>query len=429
MPAPDPRQLLIHLYHAAIAAVDSRRCVREALKDFPNNGPIDVIAFGKAAVGMAQGALDTLGDRIHRGFIVTTEGADFSSFDRRFECREGGHPLPTQASLDAGTRLIEFLQEPGGSKQLLFLISGGGSALVEVRASGISLDDLVRLNRWLLGSGLDIGAVNAVRKRVSKLKGGGLLSRLGTRHATALYISDVAGDRIADIASGPLGPVDPAPLPPLPDWIESLLAAVEPPEPPDNEPNIDRRIVARLSDAMQGAAAAARERGFEAFVHEERLGGEAAAAGKRIAEYLIKDAPPGIHIWGGETVVHLPPNPGRGGRCQTLALTAAIRLSGSFPSPSGRGARREGRNGGGSESAIDSIVLLAAGTDGIDGSGNAAGAIVDSCTIARAQATSENPTQALAGANAAAFLGTGGALLTGRPTGTNVADIVVAWKR
>lgn len=435
-----PAQLLTALFQAAIDAVDARRSVRAALENCAGGDPVEIVAIGKAAIGMMHGAIDALGGRINRGLVIAAGGgAEAGGLGDRFECHEGGHPLPTRASLDAGARLLEFLQESPRGAELLFLISGGASALVEAPVPGISLDDLVRLNRWLLASGLDIGAVNTVRKQISQIKGGGLLTRLGTRRATALYISDVAGDRITDIASGPLGPVESRPLPPLPEWAQSLLATADSPAPPKDDAGVERRIVARLADAMAGAAAAARERGFDTFMHEQRLEGEAEKTGARIAEELMK-AQPGIHIWGGETVVHLPLNPGRGGRSQSLALSAAIRLAQSIspsplplppgesqtslpPLPSGEGGEQDNIQ-------INSpITLLAAGTDGIDGPGDAAGAIVDAATIARGIAAGHDPKQALVQADAGTFLDATGSLLHTGPTGTNVTDIVIALKR
>lgn len=404
----DEKRLLKDLFAAAIAAVDARGSVKNALQDRDFKRPVELVALGKAAIGMSRGAIDTLGDRIGGGLIVAESGcADPGCLRDRFECREGGHPLPDQASIDAGERLIEFMHEGAFAADMLFLISGGASALVEAPVQGVSLDDLVRLNRWLLGSGLDIGAVNTVRKRVSRLKGCGLSRMLGGRRAVALYISDVAGDRVADIASAPLGPVDERPLPPLPAWIQVLLDSADPPAPPRPDANIERRIVARLDDALAGAAAKARESGFDAFVHEQRLEGEAQRVGAFIARELLQ-AKTGVHIWGGETVVHLPINPGRGGRSQSLALAAAIELA---------------RAGGGRK-----IGLLAAGTDGIDGVGDAAGAIVDANTIERGEAAGYGAQKALARADAGTFLDACGSLLRTGPTGTNVTDVVIALK-
>jgi hydroxypyruvate reductase len=397
------RELLVDLYQAAIAAVDSRHSVKTALEHFSGRGPVEVVALGKAGIGMSRGAMDTLGERIRRGLIVSKTGCGAIA-DPRFECLEAGHPVPDRRSLEAGRRLLEFIDESPPDADVLFLISGGASALVEAPAPGVALAEIVEINQWLLGSGLDIGAMNAMRRSLSRIKGGGLLRHLGRRRALALYISDVAGDRIADIGSGPLGPVEARPVPPLPEWIKTRVAKARQPAPDHVDARIDRRIVARLDDAMAGAADAARARGYAVFVHDDRLEGEADQAGARIAQVLA-DAPAGVHIWGGETVVTLPHDPGRGGRNQELALAAAIRMR-------GRG----------------DVALLAAGTDGIDGPGDAAGAIVDGGTVARGEAAAMTPQTALAEANSGAFLEASGDLLMTGPTGTNVTDIVLALK-
>ncbi|HET7369395.1 MAG TPA: DUF4147 domain-containing protein [Gammaproteobacteria bacterium] len=399
----DPVRLLIDLFRTAITAVDGRRSVAAALQASGGERTVEVIGLGKAAVGMSRGAVDVLGGRIRRGLVVTASGCNDIS-DRRFECYEAGHPVPDARSFAAGQRLLDFLHESPPDVRFLFLISGGASALVDVPAPGIAPEELVELNRWLLGSGFDIGAMNAVRKSVSRIKGGGLLRYIGNRPAKALYISDVTGDRVADIGSGPLGPIEHRPLPPLPERISVLIDKARSAPPADNQAQVERKIVATLADAMDGAAAEARRRGFDVFIHEVRLAGEADEAGAAIAEKLLQ-APPGIHIWGGETVVRLPPNPGRGGRSQQLALAAAVRLNG-----------------------CDGISLLAAGTDGVDGTGDAAGAIVGGGTVARGIETGADPAAALARADAGAFLEAAGSLLRTGATGTNVTDIVLGLK-
>ncbi|HET7308214.1 MAG TPA: DUF4147 domain-containing protein [Gammaproteobacteria bacterium] len=403
----DRRRLLQDLFHAAVAAVDARESVKKALQSkVAGKAPIEVIALGKAATGMTQGALDVQGDRISRALVVMpVANTRHQHFPPNFEYIEAAHPIPDHRSFVAGQRLLTFLGESPPAADYLFLISGGTSSLIETPIRGIVPDEIMKLNRWLLGSGLDIRAMNAIRKAVSGIKGGGLLNYVGSHRATALYISDVPGDRIADIGSGPLGPVESHPLPPVPEWVGQIIAKAEQPAPVAADVQIERTIVAKLADAIAGAAAEARKRGFKVSVHEQRLEGEAEKAGRSVAKQLL-DAPPGIHIWGGETVVRLPPNPGRGGRSQSLALGAAIEL--------------EGRQ---------DIMLLAAGTDGKDGPGNAAGAIIDGGTVGRGRDAKRDAEQALAHADAGAFLEATGDLLCTGPTGTNVMDVVIACVR
>ncbi|HET7569384.1 MAG TPA: DUF4147 domain-containing protein [Gammaproteobacteria bacterium] len=404
----DRRRLLQDLFHAAVAAVDARERVRKALvasrQNVAGKTPIEVLALGKAATGMTQGALDVLGDHMARGLIITTSGNDKPDLPPHIEFRQAGHPIPDNRSFEAGHRLLTFLKESPPQVEYLFLISGGTSALVEAPAQGIAREEIIKLNRWLLGSGLDIRTTNAIRKAVSSIKGGGLLNRIRDHHTTALYISDVRGDHIADIGSGPLGPVESLPLPPLPVWVSTLITKATPSAPMVADGQIDRTIIASVGDAITGAAAETERRALKAFIREQRLQGEAEQAGADLAKQLL-EAPPGIHIWGGETVVQLPPNPGRGGRNQSLALAAAIELDGDHD-----------------------ITLLAAGTDGKDGPGNAAGAIIDGGTIARGRAAGHDAKQALTHADAGTFLEASDDLLCTGPTGTNVTDVVIALK-
>ncbi|MCG5499958.1 MOFRL family protein, partial [Ectothiorhodospira lacustris] len=288
---------------------------------------------------------------------------------------------------------------------LVFLISGGASSLVEVLPPGAGLGELQRINGWLLGSGLDIVAMNRVRTAISCIKGGRLRSRLGQRRTEAYLISDVPGDDPAVIGSGLLVPPSVLrPLPELPsgirEWVTSMAARV-----PDcaDAPvvPVPVHVIATLRDACQGAAAAAERCGMDVTLHGEFLCGEAAVCGERLARELLA-GPPGIHIWGGETTVTLPADPGQGGRNQHLALAAARVL--------------EGHPG---------VTLLAAGTDGSDGNTQAAGALVDAGTVARARALGLDLEQALAGANAHALLKACGDLVTTGPTGTNVMDLMI----
>ncbi|MEK7796329.1 MAG: glycerate-2-kinase family protein, partial [Pseudomonadota bacterium] len=168
MPA-DSRQYLLEIFRTAVSAVGGQACVSEYLRRHSPANPIFLIAFGKAACAMARGAHETLGDRILGGLVITKRG---SSEPLPWPVLEAGHPMPDEASLKAGERLIEFVKSIPQDAQVLVLLSGGASALVEALPSGLGLAQLRELNRWLLGAGLDIHAMNAIRKRISLLKGG-----------------------------------------------------------------------------------------------------------------------------------------------------------------------------------------------------------------------------------------------------------------
>ena len=202
------RCLLLDLYAAALRAVEGRRAVRRALAEGPWEGTARIVAVGKAAESMTLGALDALGERCVGGLLIGREApADPRPLEEhRIHWTAGGHPVPDWRSLAAGDRLIRHLAATPAEASLLFLLSGGASSLVEVPVAGVSLGTLQRINRWLLGSGLPIGATNTVRTAVSRIKGGGLLALLPNRPLQVLAISDVPGDDPSVIGSGLLVP-------------------------------------------------------------------------------------------------------------------------------------------------------------------------------------------------------------------------------
>ncbi|MFZ5466860.1 MAG: glycerate kinase type-2 family protein [Pseudomonadota bacterium] len=398
------RQVLRTVLEAALQSVDGRSVVADALRQRiePFGG---IVAIGKAASSMLEGALDAR--PATPALLITKDGHVSPTLRNRTGVGiiEAGHPLPDARSLHAGRRLMDFIAAATADRPVLFLLSGGASSLVEVLPEGVTLADWRRVNAWLLGSGLDIHAMNAVRKRLSCIKGGRLLERLGGRRAVVLMISDVPGDDPASIGSGPLSPCVDAPLPDnLPDWMRAPLDAA-PPQPDVDDPrwaSVEARILAGNATALDGAVRAASCLGLPIHRHGEPLCGDAAEAGARLARQSI-DGPPGLHLWGGETTVALPEHPGRGGRNQHLALSAALLLAGRF-----------------------GITLLAAGTDGSDGPTKDAGACVDGGTVALMRAQGFDPQEALCRADSGAALAAADALIRTGPTGTNVMDVVLA---
>jgi glycerate 2-kinase len=398
------------IFASALQAVNGRRCTAAFLSLHPPSRPVFVVATGKAAASMANGATDILGDRLSRALVVTKSGHLDSTLanDSRFTCLEAAHPVADQRSLAAGEALTQFLGRVPDDAELLFLISGGTSSLVEVLPAGLTLATLQKVNRWLLGSSLPISAVNRIRQGLSCIKGGRLANRLGGRDARVLMISDVAGDNPAIIGSGLLYPAeaDPRSATVLPPWLTVLLdryGAARDAERTWAEP-VAHYIIARLDDALEAAAAHARSLGYPASIIPARLEGDAVETGRLIVGYL-EDKSAGVYLWGGEPTVRLPPQPGRGGRCQSLALAAAQAM------------RRQER-----------LVLLAVGTDGTDGPGDAAGAMVDPETVSRGNAQGLNARHCLEAADAGRFLAASGDLLVTGPTGTNVTDLVIALK-
>ena len=398
----DPRHLLLEAYCSALAAVGGRNrvCRRLAGADFPDG--VYVVALGKAACAMAEGAHDALDGQIRDALVITKRGY---AQPLPWPVLEAGHPRPDAGSIDAGRALLAFIDRLPEAAEVLILLSGGASALAEVLPDGVDLDALQRVNDWLLGSGLDIAAMNRIRKHLSLIKGGRLAQRLAPRRTLCLAISDVPGDDPRAIGSGPLTADDSAgDSSSLPPWLAELLRAA-PPLPARGAAcleNVRYEIIASNRDAVAAAVEAVERLGAVAVAEPEFVTGDAATVGARLARTLRATAPGTVHVWGGETTVKLPPRPGRGGRCQQLALAAALGLKGSTDT-----------------------WLLAAGTDGSDGPTDDAGALVDGETVARGELAGADVVAALRAADAGSFLEASGDLMQTGPTGTNVMDLML----
>jgi hydroxypyruvate reductase len=404
------RNHLLTIYHTALKAVNGRRCVSNALQHHALTDIVHLIAIGKAATAMYLGAHDLLSERIANALVITKHGyTDAEVVAKGAHLIEAGHPTPDQRSIDAGKTVLEFICATPADAQLLFLISGGASSLVEVLPDGVTLADLQRVNRWLLASGLDIHAMNHVRKSLSLIKGGRLARELGNRTAVALLISDVPGDDLATIGSGLLAPerfIETEVPIELPEWITTLMSRGAPAPLCDDEifKNISLEIIATLTDAKHAAAECGRELGYEVYEHAATLSGDTVLIGRQLATELL-NAPAGLHIWGGETTMQLPEQTGRGGRNQHLALVAATALAG-----------------------CDHVLLLAAASDGSDGPTDDAGGLVNGKTVARGTAAGLDVNDSLIHADAGTFLEVAGDLIRTEATGTNVMDLMLGLK-
>lgn len=359
--------------------------MREALlakPPSPRGAPVWAAAVGKAAASMALGAADALGPSLERVLVVTKSGhleSELLSFPG-IEVHESAHPVPDGRSLAAGQRLLEWVSALPAAVSPLFLISGGASSLVEVLEPGVSLAQLEQLSTRGLAEGVAIAELNARRARLSRIKGGRLAAQLAGREARALFISDVPDDDPAVIGSGLLGP------------------------PAGGADRIERQVIAAVDQAMEGVAAAARQRGLTAQCVRPRFAGEATRLAARFAhELLIGNTQ--VRVWGGESTVRLPPQPGCGGRNQHVALSAC-KLLAEYPE----------------------LSLLAAGTDGTDGPTAAAGGLVDADTCGRLALAGLDADDCLARADSGTALAAAGALVRTGPTGTNVADLVIGLK-
>jgi hydroxypyruvate reductase len=295
-------------------------------------------------------------------------------------------------------------REAAPGQPLLLLVSGGASSLLEVPADGISLDDLRRVSGWALASGEPIERVNAVRRRLSQVKDGRLLARLGLCRTEGYYISDVPGDDPALVGSGLLAR---APggfeARALPAWLQEMLGRAR--TQPAGHSDAPLECVGRIDDALGAIERAARAAGARVMRPAGRLEGDALEAASQACARLCA-GPAGLLLLGGETTVALPSRTGRGGRNQHLALAAALRIAGRHD-----------------------LLLLAAGTDGSDGNSADAGALVDGETVARGRDAGLDPAQCLERADSGRFLEESGDLLHTGPTGTNVGDLVLALRR
>ena len=397
------RELLVHLYETAIDAVDGRRLVQQWCRENPDQVFTRCVAIGKAAAAMLQGALDTT-HAISSALLITTGDRIAREIRRNGKVAvvESAHPVPDQSSLDAGDALLRYLRQIPEDSGLLVLISGGASSLVEVLVEGISLAQLQKINHYLLGSGKDIHTMNAWRRQFSLIKGGGLLRYVQHLRCTQLIISDVQGDDPAVVGSGLLVP-SAGMAHDSDDWLQSLLPHRPRPEP--RYPPVATHVIGSNALAMRAVADEAAHQGLDHYLHDEFIDGDAEKQGRALGEYL-RSAPAGVHVWGAETTVELPDNPGLGGRNQSLALALAATIDG-----------------------IDGLGVLAAGTDGIDGNTPCAGAVISGNTASLARQMGFDVDGELDRANAGTVLMATGDLFKPGPTNTNVMDLVIAYKR
>lgn len=400
------RKLLLTIYKHALDAVNGKICVQDYLAKTSLNDNQYIIAIGKAASDMMQGAMNV----VTRGLVITRYGYNNnqSVFDDRIRVIEAGHPVPDANSLKAGQALLEFISDIPHDADCLFLLSGGASALVEVLPEGLDIDDLEKVNSWLLGSGLAIHDMNIVRKLLSCIKGGRLTHYFNGITVRQLILSDVIGDQLDVIGSGLLAANHHSGTKPsMPDWVTGLINKA-PPMPDEDDAVFDSThsiILANNHTALQSAKEKALSLGIEVFLNPEPLVDDVQQVADALGKY-IKPAQSGLYVFGGEPVVSLPEEPGRGGRMQTLALLLAQQISGR-----------------------DDVLILCGATDGSDGSGEDAGALVDGKTIERGETEDFDIDDCICRADAGSFLEAAGDLLQTGPTGSNVNDLIIILKK
>lgn len=396
------------IVRASIAAVLPDRAVQRALEDFvPGSGRTLLVAAGKAAWQMASAAVAALG-RVDGGVVVTKYGHVRGKIPG-VECCEAGHPVPDENSFAATARALELVRGLTADDTVLFLLSGGGSALFEKPL--IPGDELQDITRQLLASGADIVAMNTIRKRLSAVKGGRFAQACAPARVYSIVLSDILGDPLDMIASGPAYPDSSTCAQAqtiaaryglqLSAAAQELLAQ----ETPKALDNVTTRITGSVRELCAAAADKCRAMGYEPLVLTDCLDCEAREAGRFLAGVLRTHAGSGrklAFVAGGETVVHLT-GKGLGGRNQELALAAAPGLQG-----------------------LENAAVFSVGSDGTDGPTDAAGGYADGTTMQDLQAAGLDVFAVLQNNDAYhALQAVGGLLVTG-PTGTNVNDVAVA---
>lgn len=398
------RQEMLAVFDAGLQAVKGDAAVQTTLQEQAYQQPCHVIALGKAAEAMFKGAQAHLGELIQSALVISKYDhlSDELKQNEQVMTLESAHPVPDEASLAAGERLTQYVQQLPAGEPCVFLISGGASSLVESLESGWDLARLQQLTQYLLSNAYDIHAINAVRQRVSRIKGGKLWKFIGDRSVNCLMISDVEGDLPSSIGSGLLFPPvqDHAPEDLISEWQEQLPAFTT------NQVSDDFcwRIIASNDLALLAMQAQAQILGYDVAIAEPFLTGLAVEEAQRCIQTLQQSSQQML-LWGGETTVLLPENPGQGGRNQHFALLAAMHL----PSDS-------------------KMCWLAAGTDGSDGLSPDTGALIDPETIRRGEQEGLNAHHCLAQADSGRFFAASGDLIHTGATGTNVMDVVIGVK-
>lgn len=386
-----------------------------------------LIAFGKAAPAMAAALVEELQSLVDDGIVVTTRGLQSVPLPACLQLFTAGHPLPDQAGEEAAGAVLSLCHEADARTLLVMLVSGGGSALLATPAQGLSLAQKQQTTRLLLQAGASIDELNTVRKHLSQIKGGRLAAAAAPAGVMALILSDVIGDPLEVIASGPTVP-DPSTwsdalavlhryelVDRVPHAVSERLRRGMQGEIPDTPKagagwptGIENLLIGSNRLALAAAAEAAAELGCSVTCQASPVDGEAREAGRRLARQALAASRGDFQggrrhclLSGGETTVTVR-GEGRGGRNLELALAFALEIAGQ-----------------------PGLTLLSAGSDGVDGTADAAGAIVDGGTVPRAIALGLDPQAYLDDNDTFGFFSRAGGLFVTGPTGTNVMDLQI----
>jgi len=406
-------------YSAVIANLENH------LKQIESCDRVIVIGFGKASYKMALACEKVLGDKIEAGGIIAPKGSVVEFGLNKIRVLEGTHPVPTELNVNSAKELLSLTKNLTEDDLVVCLISGGGSALFTYPADGITLHDKQEMTKLMLAAGLTIQEINCIRKHISGAKGGQLARHIYPAQVISLILSDVVGDDLSSIASGPTSPdpytfkdvyalfgkyhiVERVPKNIMDRIVRGIDGKV--PDTPKADDKIFSKvtnlIVANNIKTLQNMAKKAKSLGLKTMILTSYLEGEAREVGKvigsiarQLAHHDTPLEPPCAIFFGGETTVTLKGN-GKGGRNQEMALSTALTIKG-----------------------LSNTIFVSLGSDGIDGNSDAAGAIIDGETISKALEKGLAPLKFLENNDSNAFLKTINCLIYTGLTGTNVNDL------
>ncbi len=399
----------------AIRAVLPEEAVKKALAGMQLKDGVMLVAIGKAAWNMAFAAHEVLGERIREGIVLTKYNHSQGKL-KGLRIYEAGHPLPDQNSVLATGEILEMVGKLTSKDELLFLVSGGGSALFEKPLNGVSIDEVISVTNQLLAKGADIVEMNTIRKHLSAVKGGRFAEHCNGAKIHSIVLSDIIGDPLDSIASGPAYPdisttddalkiVSKYEL----ELSDDCRKAIQQ-ETPKSIANCETVVTGSVAELCKAAARIAQQNGFQPYILSTFIQSEAKEVGYTLAA-IGKEIIPGKNafsfrrpcaiILGGETVVHLKGN-GIGGRNQELALSAAIGIQN-----------------------LENVVICSVGSDGTDGPTEAAGGMVDGQSFKRMKIAGIDPEEKLNQNDSFHALKASEDLIITGPTGTNVNDLMM----
>jgi hydroxypyruvate reductase len=405
------REDAFRIIKSSIDSVLPEKAIQQELENLSLDDNIHIVSIGKAAWRMAKAAKEFLKNKVKDGIVITKYGHSQGDIGG-LQIYEAGHPIPDENTIKSTKKAIELVENLREDDVVLFLVSGGGSALFELPVEGVTLEDIKNVTDMLLKSGANIVEINTVRKHLSRVKGGNFAKLVEPAKIYSLVLSDVLGDRLDSIASGPAYP-DSTTIKDVEKIIkkydlqlsEKILQALKN-ETPKHLNNVETRIIGSVTKVCESAAKIAQHLGYNTIILTTTLDCEAKEAGSFLAsivrEEKEKERPlktPCAIILGGETVVHVR-GKGKGGRNQELVLSAARGIKG-----------------------YQEVLIASVGTDGTDGPTDAAGGIVDGETVNRLQGKGIDVENVLNNNDSYhALQSIDGLVITG-PTGTNVNDL------